>query len=80
MGSNLAFITAFKLVVGSNLAAMIEFSRFSSTFGVGFFSEKFNKSENNIICIELEKGTTNAIENWEPVVAVVGEHGERDGN
>jgi hypothetical protein len=42
-----------ELVVGSNLATLIDFWRFS-TFRV-FFSEKFSKSENNIICVEPEK-------------------------
>jgi hypothetical protein len=48
------FIYSVELVVGSNMVALIEFLRFS-TFNVVIFFEKFNKSENNIICVELEK-------------------------
>ncbi len=42
-----------ELVVGSNLATLIDFLRLT-TFRV-FFSEKFSKSENNIICVGPEK-------------------------
>ncbi len=47
------FITFFELIVGSNLAALIDFLRFL-TFNIVLF-EKFNKSENNIICAEPKK-------------------------
>jgi hypothetical protein len=42
-----------ELIVGSNLTTLIEFLKFL-TLNIVFF-EKFDKSENNIICAKPEK-------------------------
>lgn len=50
------FNTFVELVMGSNLASLIEFSKIS-TFSVIFNLKILEKSENNIICVEPKKGT-----------------------